>query len=192
MPKYYELEVSLLRIEPAIRRRFLLAEDSTFGDLHEAIQDAFGWEHDHLYEFRDKGGRQTIARADFEDSEDEDTPTAEEVTLASFFKRKGAKCLYVYDFGDNWEHAIELRGIMEAPDQFERRLLEGARACPPEDCGGVWGYERCREIAAMSDDDFKAMKDRRGVADLQEQKEWIGDWEPERFNLAAVKKKFDR
>jgi hypothetical protein len=191
MPKYYDLEVSLIGIEPRIWRRFLLAEDSTFADLHEAIQDSFGWESDHLYEFRDKKGRQTIACADFDGAGDEDTPTVDEVTLASLFTRKGTKCQYVYDFGDNWQHAVELKGLVELPDKFERQLLDGARACPPEDCGGIWGYERSCQVAAMSDDDIKKVKGKDEAEELGARKEWLGEWDPEAFDLVAVKKGFD-
>jgi hypothetical protein len=189
MAEYFDLEVSLEGIKPRIWRRFLLAGDATFGDLHEAIQDSFGWESDHLYEFRDKKGRQTIARADFEGAGDEGSPTVDEVDLAFFFKKKGTKCQYVYDFGDNWQHAVELKGVVELPDTFGRRLLDGARACPPEDCGGIWGYEQCCEIAAMSDDDIKKVKGK--AAELEERKEWLGDWHPEEFDLAEAKKEFD-
>jgi hypothetical protein len=192
MPDYHDLEVSLLGIEPRIWRRFLLAQDATFEDLHKAIQDSFGWLEEHLYEFRDKGGRNTIARIDFEDDfELEEAPATDVVALASFFKEKGTRCIYVYDFGDDWHHAVEFKGIVEPPERFWRRLLDGARACPPEDCGGTPGYEECGWVAAMSGDDIKKIRNREEASELKERKEWLGDWHPERFNLAAVKKKFD-
>lgn len=187
MPKYLEFEVSLIGIAPRIWRRFLLANNSTFADLHEAIQGSLGWESDHLYEFRDKKGRETIARADFEGADDDDAPTVDEVALASFFKRTGTKCIYVYDFGDNWTHAVQLKGFMELADTFHRRLLDGARACPPEDCGGTYGYERCVEAAGVSEEEIEKSEDE----DLLDRKEWVGDWNPEEFDLAAVKKNFD-
>jgi hypothetical protein len=93
----------------------------------------------------------------------------------------------VYDFGDNWVHAVWLTRILELPETFRRRLLGGARTCPPEDCGGIGGYQNCVELASMSNVDIKKM----GSAAV-ERKEWLGDWKPDDFKLAKVKKNFDR
>jgi len=189
MPKYIDLEVSLGDIDPRIWRRVLLAERSTFEDLHEAIQDSFGWESDHLFEFRDAKGTRTIARADFDDSYDEEVPTVGELRLTTFFTRKGKKCVYVYDFGDTWEHLVEFRGIVESPEKFKRRLVDGARACPLEDCGGVWGYYACCAAAGAIDPKEFGIDQEQ----VEFRKEWIGDeWHPDRFDLAARKKEFDR
>jgi hypothetical protein len=117
---------------------------------------------------------------------EEDTPTVDELNLAAFFTRAGVKCRYVYDFGDNWNHDVQLRKTVELPDKFKRRLLDGARACPPEDCGGVWGYEEFASIATMSEADVAKMG-----GEAEERKEWIGDWNPEQFDLAGTKKRFD-
>jgi hypothetical protein len=188
MPKYFDFRVSIQGIEPGIWRRFLLAETASFEALHEAIQDGFGWSYDHLFEFRDKGGRQAIARADFDDPDGEEgIPTVGKKKLSSFFTRRGQRCVYVYDFGDDWYHAVEFLGLTDVPDKFKRRLLDGARACPPEDCGGIWGYAECVKVAGMSEEDIeKANGD-----DLAERKEWLGDWAPEAFDVQAARKEFD-
>jgi len=189
MPRYLEFRVSLNDIEPEIWRRFMLLENATFEHLHECIQDAFGWEECHLFEFRDKKGRNAIAHAEEDDTFlDEDVPAVDELTLASFFTKKGTKCQYVYDMGDSWEHAVEFLGAVELPDNFQRRLLDGARACPLEDSGGVWGYQNCVEVASMSEEDIKKSGD---AEEKLERKEWIGDWNPEAFDLKAAKKDFD-
>lgn len=105
--------------------------------------------------------------------------------LASHFTRKGATCLYVYDFGDGWEHLVELKAVVESPERFKRRLVGGARAFPPEDCGGIWGYERClAALGLLKADDFDQTV-------LEETREWLGDWDPEGFDLQATKKDFD-
>jgi hypothetical protein len=187
MPKYFDFEVSLLGVEPRMWRRFLLKDTATFEDLHRAIQDAGGWEDYHLYEFRDSKGKKTIARAPYEDSFDEEhAPAVGKVRLTSHFTRKGAKCLYVYDFGDDWHHVVELKQVAEMAERFTRRLVDGARALPPEDCGGEWGYARCLAALGLVDaGDFD-------TGDLEETREWLGDWNPEEFDLAAVRKRFDR
>ena len=189
MPKYYEFRVSLVNIEPEIWRKFLLPITASFATLHEAIQDSLGWDGAHLFEFRDKGGRKTIASCDSEGDPwaDEPPPRVDKLKLASFFERAGTKCRYVYDFGDDWNHVVQMCKTVELPEKFKRRLLDGARACPPEDSGGVWGYEEYVKIAGMSEDDIAKLGD-----DAADRKEWIGDWDPEAFDLAATKKEFDK
>jgi hypothetical protein len=189
MPRYFDFRVSLIDIEPKVWRRFLLPQTASFEALHEAIQDGFGWEYEHLFEFRDKDGEQTIARADFaaHDVDEEEVPAVGKKKLSSFFTRHGQKCMYVYDFGDNWEHEVEFLGVKELPDRFKRRLMDGARACPMEDCGGVWGYQECARLAGMSEEEIE----KKGDSDLAERKEWLGDWKPEAFALKAAKKEFD-
>jgi hypothetical protein len=188
MPRYFEFEVSLTGVKPKIWRRFLLKGSGTFLDLHRAIQDACGWADYHLYNFLDPQGKRTLARAPYEDPfDEEDAPTANKVKLASHFARKGAKCVYVYDYGDDWHHLVVLKRAAELPDRFTRRLVDGARAFPPEDCGGLWGYGDCLKavgvLAPDKDDD---------LSDLEDRKTWLGDWDPERFDLKATKKEFDR
>ena len=188
MPSYFEFRVFIQGIEPEVWRQFLLAQTASFEALHEAIQDSFGWDGEHLFEFRDKDGKQSIARADFDDPEaDEEVPTVGKKKLSSFFTKHGQKCLYVYDFGDNWEHAVEFLGVTELPDKFNRRLLDGARACPMEDCGGVMGYDECVEVAGLSKEEDEENEDE----ELADRKEWMADWKPEAFDLPAVKKGFD-
>ena len=190
MAKYLEFKVSLLGIDPDIWRRFLLAESATFMDLHDAIQDAFGWEDYHLFEFREVKGRQAIAGPpDYEPEfvDEEEIPKATEVKLKAVIARRGEKCLYVYDFGDNWEHAVEFMDLVELPERFKRRLTGGARACPPEDCGGVWGYEECVLVANKPEDEWKNLEG----GDLLERKEWLGDWKPEEFDLKDAQRDFD-
>ena len=187
MPKYLDLEVSLIGVEPRIWRRFLLKYSANFRHLHECIQDACGWEEYHLYEFRDAKGRTAIAGPPYEDPfDDEEAPPADnKVKLASHFTRKGTKCVYRYDFGDCWDHLVELKAVVESPDRFGRRLVGGQRAFPPEDCGGIWGYEKCLVVAgALKPAGFDK-------TDIEDTREWLGDWDPEAFDLKAAKKAFD-
>ena len=193
MPSYFDFEVSLLGIKPRIWRRFLLTEKATFANLHEVIQAAFGWENDHLYEFREKGRRGgRLCRADYEDLYGEDdAPVAKKMNVRDVFTRQGDTCLYVYDFGDDWQHEVVLKGTVELPEKFSCRLLDGARNGPPEDCGGTWGYEECCQAVAYSEADIARLgKDER--EDVESRREWLGDWRPEDFDLAARKKKLDR
>jgi len=184
MPEYYEFEVSLRHATPRIWRRFLISKKANFLKLHEAIQDACGWDHSHLLAFREWGrqGREFAGTpADvFMAPWEQPTPDASKVKLADFFEQPGhARCVYLYDFGDGWEHEVKRRKRVSCPESFKRRLIAGERAFPPEDCGGVWGYARCVEVV-------------EGRLEDPEQLDWLGDWHPEHFDLEAIKKRFDR
>ena len=190
MPNYFEFEVSLQRIKPRIWRRFQLRGTSTFADLHWAIQDSFGWENYHLWEFRAPGRRGRLLAGVPDDEENlwfdpERTPDAESVKLARDFKTKGAsaRCQYTYDFGDNWIHTVKLRQRLSSPERFSRRLLAGRRACPQEDSGGVTGYGRLVEFKETGSDPWD---------DAENLGEWMGDWDPARFDPAAARIAFDK
>lgn len=173
MPRYYDFEISLAGVEPKIWRRLQIRSTATFLDLHDAIQAACGWENDHLFAFRTKGRRNVAGLA-----LDESEPDAAEVELSSFFNRHRT-VLYEYDFGDSWLHKLALRGATDVPESFHRRLLDGGRAFPPEDCGGMWGYEECVRVV-------------RGGEDPEDRREWLGDWDPDAFDLETTRRRFDR
>ena len=199
MPKYFDLEVSLLEIEPRIWRRFLIKSEATFLDLHDAIQDAFGWERKHLYEFRhfdERGSRarrpiRRIARCEQAEVLDDDiVPFAEDLQLDSFFAEKEDRCLYLYDFGNGWRHLVQLKGVVESSERFTRSLLDGAMACPPEDCGGRSGYEECCEAINMSDAEIRKL-DASAREEIEWRIEWLDGWQPDEFDLEAVGKRFE-
>jgi hypothetical protein len=172
---YFEFEVSLRGAEPRIWRRFLIAETASFLHLHEAIQEACGWLNCHLFTFRDRKGKAIAGLPDDEDGDPD--PDARKVKLRSYFGR-ARSCLYEYDFGDWWEHEVTLQGIVERPEKFGRKLLGGERAFPPEDCGGIPGYEECVRVA-------------RGGKDPEGLRKWMGGWKPEEFDLRGAVRHFD-
>jgi pRiA4b ORF-3-like protein len=182
MPKYFEFDVTLRDVEPRIWRRFLIREGAFFHELHEAIQDACGWENCHLYAFRDPKTRKTVATIPSDDGFGKPEPDAERVRVRTcFVPTTKTGCLYEYDFGDRWLHDVVLRQIVELPETFKRRLLDGAGAFPPEDCGSLPGYEDCVRVA-----------NGEKVQDREDLEEWLGDWKPERFDLEETKREFDR
>ena len=187
MPKYYEFEVSLKFIKPRIWRRFLLHQAATFAELHNTIQDAFGWQQCHLWEFREPGRHgEPIGGVPMDDGWGPETPDAKRIKLSHFFVEDlpGTTCIYAYDFGDDWEHQVKMRKVVADKGKFNRRLLAGRRACPREDCGGAPGYERMVEFVRTGDDIWGD--------DAVDLARWLGDWDPERFELKAAKKTFDR
>ena len=193
MPKYFDLEVSLLDIAPRIWRRFLLRSTATFFHLHKAIQVACGWEDYHLFAFlKTRGKYQIIAavnpKAYSLDPERVEGPPAGEVPLSSHFKRKGSKCIYLYDFCDYWQHLVELKQSVERSGGLQRRLLGGARAFPPEDCSGLGGYQY--SLTALKPIDPEVDEESRTY--LTQHRHWLGDWQPEAFDFEATKESFDR
>lgn len=176
------LHVILREIEPLIWRRLRMSADMTLDQLHYAIQGAFGWENSHLHAFTIEDG-ETYSSNDqpegggfFGEPKDKDS---RKVTLGDLIGRKIKRFDYVYDFGDSWTHEIKIEEINPCAKQIETaECVEGKRNCPPEDCGGVWGYE----------DFIKAMKNKRHP-DHKDLTDWYGgSFDPEKFNLANANK----
>ncbi len=185
MPRSYDFEVTLQGARPRVWRRFLLATNATFHDLHDAIQRACGWQNSHLFAFR-HGRAEVAGIPDLDQWDDEmpEVPDARQVRLAEWFNGRRTSIEYEYDFGDSWIHAVKLLGVVTHDEVHKRKLLGGARAFPPEDCGGLGGYERCIALVKGS----RVAQDDDEDASLRS---WLGSWDPERFDLDAVRKKFD-
>src|SRR3972149_4307396 len=144
----YQFKIELKIIEPAIWRRIVVPATYSFWDLHVAIQDAMGWLDSHLHSFRmTRGARRT--RKEFGIPDDDDRWPGMPVTLAdwegpiaAWFTSPGHEALYTYDFGDDWRHVVRLEAVAPAERGVKvPRCVDGARACPPEDVGGPFGYE---------------------------------------------------
>jgi len=187
MARYFELDIGLQEIQPRIWRRLLIRTTSTFAQLHQAIQDSFGWQDYHLWEFRlpTHEGR-PIAGVPDDDDFGRPTPDARHTKLSSYFTGKLVTewCEYLYDFGDSWCHDVKLVRVVSDKESFKRRLLAGERACPPEDCGGVPGYQRLMHFIQTGED--------LNEDDPEGLRTWLGGWMPEAFELQAAKAKFDR
>ena len=142
----YQLKVTLKGIRPPIWRRLLVASDTSLDELHEIIQIAMGWDDCHLHEFGVDGLR-------FGPNGDPnllglDGPEPETFTpLDVITNGPGSKFSYTYDFGDGWEHTILIeKELPLTPESSYPRCIKGKRACPPEDCGGTWGYQHLLEV----------------------------------------------
>jgi len=138
----YQFKITLLGSKPPIWRR-IQVEDCTLDKLHEHIQTAMGWTNSHLHQFeisKKRYGDPELLDDGFEDFECVDsTKTNLSQILPKTVKRIAFK--YEYDFGDGWEHEVLYEGSPPVDLKAKYPLcLEGERACPPEDCGGVWGY----------------------------------------------------
>ena len=140
-----QFKITLRGIRPPIWRRIQVPRAYTFWDLHVAIQDAMGWDDYHLHEFELRRGKnqrgETIGIPDEEFESGRSTLPGWEVPLVRHFSAPNQKATYRYDFGDDWEHEVLLEATLPAEEGVEYpRCTKGRRACPPEDCGGPYGY----------------------------------------------------
>lgn len=177
-----QFKVSLKYIQPLIWRRIQVPASYTFYDLHSAIQDMFNWGDYHLNQFRPKvsvTGKPVyigIPDSDPFPEDVEDIP-GWEVPLTDYFRQPKDVVEYEYDFGDSWLHAIELEKILpREPKVKYPRCIDGRRNGPPEDCGGIGGYQNMIEALASR----KHPEHKRVL-------EWIGSFDPEAFDAAKIK-----
>lgn len=173
--KVYQFKVTLKGIRPPIWRRFQVSSDITFYELHRVVQEVMGWYDSHLHLF-DLGGMLITDAETLADGWDDGVDELR-ARLPKYVRREGQKMRYEYDFGDSWEHELLLEKILPAePNVSYPRCLKGKRACPPEDCGGVWGYEELLE--ALAD---------KAHPEHEMYSEWVGDdLDPEEFDLAGI------
>ncbi|VGO20035.1 plasmid pRiA4b ORF-3 family protein [Pontiella sulfatireligans] len=174
----YQLKVSLKGAKPPIWRRILVPSATELNDLHYIIQATMGWKNCHLYQFK-QGGTFYLP-----DPEDDfmgfggfDTEDSAGVRIGVLLRKEKQKIVYEYDFGDSWVHEILLEKITEPEDGLAYPIcIKGMRACPPEDCGGLWGYYNLLEIL-----------DHPKCEEYEQMLEWVGGKiDPEAFDLAAA------
>lgn len=170
----YQLKIKLEGSQkPPIWRQVLVDPSINFQQLHAIIQGAMGWTNSHLHHFFDKRNNFFIGIP----SEDGwgDTFDGRKKKIASYLKKEKDSLFYEYDFGDGWEHKVELQKILPLDTKLNYPcLLKGKGACPPEDCGGIWGYYDM--VAALNNPKHPSHKDMR---------EWIGldQWDINEFDL---------
>jgi len=169
--------------DPPIWRRLELASDLRLDELHAVLQAVFEWEGGHLHEFStsdrtwDDGSTADLGDGPFGrgPAPERESKTRISQVLATVGDRLG----YLYDFGDNWEHVLTLEETHEAGRGAPRaRVVDGERAAPPEDCGGVPGYEDL--VAALAD------PQRPAHSDLVEWYEEVYGGTPSDFDPAGV------
>lgn len=176
----YQFKITLLEIQPPIWRR-IQVKDCTLDKLHEHIQTSMGWTNSHLHHF--KVGQQLYGDPMLmeENMEEMDYQDSTRTKLSAILPKTGKRFrfVYEYDFGDSWEHEVLFEGCpkVEAGRQYPI-CLEGARACPPEDVGGVGGYAGFLEAIQNKDhEEREAML------------EWDGGWfDPEEFDPVTATK----
>lgn len=145
-PHIYQLKISLKGAKPPIWRRVLVKSDIDLGTLHEVIQAAMGWLNCHMHQFV-VGGTLIGVQDDNDFGLDMDVEDERKWRIDHVLRGEKDKLHYEYDFGDDLQHQITLEKILPFdPKERLPRCVTGRRACPPEDCGGIWGYEELLEI----------------------------------------------
>ncbi|MEA3377872.1 MAG: plasmid pRiA4b ORF-3 family protein [Chloroflexota bacterium] len=167
----YQIHVSLMGIEPPIWRRIQVPGDMTLADLHDVLQDVMSWWDYHLHQFIVEGTYYGVPHPDYEvEMRDENKVRLDEVA------HEGSQFIYEYDFGDGWEHLLKVEKVLEPePGRRYPVCIDGQRAAPPEDVGGIWGYEEYVEVMVNPDD-----------PEYEEYLEWRGEFDPEAFDLDEV------
>jgi hypothetical protein len=166
----YQIKVGLRDAKPPIWRRLLIPADVTLDRLHDVLQAAFGWNDSHIHAFDTPYG-EFAAQPDEELGHRAEAP----VTLEQVAPRANEKIRYTYDFGDNWVHDIVVEKVLDRESTLTYpRCVGGRRATPPDDCGGIWGYQELIEIIG----------DPRHP-EHQERLWWLGLDDPRQFDPAA-------
>jgi len=176
------LKITLRGLRPPVWRRVRVAGDTTLRMLHHVIQAAMGWHDSHLHEFE-------IGNRRYGEPDDDPWPGAEriysetKVKLGTLIGQGVKQFRYVYDFGDDWEHQIVVEKVEPLdPEQEYPSLITGKRACPPEDCGGIYGYLHLLEVLADPSHEEHA-----------ELSEWVdGTLDPEHFDSEATSQELAR
>lgn len=165
--------------KPPIWRQVQVPANLDFQQLHAILQGAMGWTNSHLHVFTDRQRSFSIGMPD--DFGMDDIQDGRKEKVQNYLSAKGDALIYEYDFGDCWEHDIEVQEVLEAaPGETYPKLLKGKGACPPEDCGGIWGYYHLVEaINNPKHEDHEDMVD------------WAGadEWDVNEFDEAHARER---
>jgi hypothetical protein len=171
----YQMRVALAGIKPPIWRLLQVPGTARLGWLHAVLQVAVGWTNSHLHQFRVNETLYSDTRSHYAEFEDDPVIHDEwKATLLQVAPHPADVLGYEYDFGDSWNHDITVERILP-PDPAlaaQATCVDGARACPPEDCGGIWGYaDLVKILRNRKHPEHKSMKD------------WLGGpFDPEAFD----------
>lgn len=175
----YQVQIELADSKPKIWRQLLIPSDMLLTNFHKVIQTSMGWTNSHLHQFiKDK----KFYSVELEDDDFWDDSTSidykkKKIRVSDLLPKEKKTMIYEYDFGDGWEHLITLEKILPVEEGQKYPIcVAGEMACPPEDCGGVWGYaEMLKTIQQPEHEDYN------------DTIEWLGeDFEPEYFNIDEI------
>ena len=175
----YQFKITLKGIKPPIWRRILVPDNITFKRFSTVILNSMGWENCHLHSFlvKDLHTGKKFEITDSITAKEAGMPNTlneNKVKISDFFSMQNKTAFFLYDFGDNWDHSVLLEKILPREEGKKYPVtIDGKRACPPEDIGGVWRYEEFLEI----------IKDPNN-SEYEDMIDWVGeDFDPEFFEI---------
>ena len=182
----FHIRIKLNNAPVKIWRELVVPSNITLELLAYVLIDAMGWQHEHLYQFVAKNNVYYVNSFQMKKRANSFMPffsrvverNSEKTTLEMVLQPKGERMKFEYDFGDSWTHELWVKAARDyAPGEEPAiRLLKGLGACPPEDCGGVWGYAELLELRTK----------KRKTADDKERLEWYNitdDFNPDDCDL---------
>jgi hypothetical protein len=177
--KIFQIQIALKGFKPKIWRRILVPSDLLLSDFHMVIQITMGWTNSHSYQFIKNRTFSTLRRQDDDSWNELDNVDYKKMKISDLLKKEKEKIVYEYDFGDSWEHVIILEKILPIDNNLKYPFcLTGKMNCPPEDCGGVWGYSDMLEV--LKDPDHE---------EYESYIEWLGEeFDPEFFDKNKINK----
>ena len=173
----FQLKVTLEESKPPIWRRILVPGDINLARFHDVLQIVMGWTNSHLHQFFSGGAMYGIPDDEFGGDYGFEMKDDSKYKLSQLLEKEKDSLQYEYDFGDAWGHKIILEKIL--PHDSSLKLpscIKGKRACPPEDCGGMWGYQDLLEVIRDT-----------SHPEHEDMLEWLGgDFDPEYFDVDEV------
>ncbi len=179
--KTYQIQIALRGSKPKIWRRILVSSDLSLANFHEIIQGTMGWTDSHLHQFIKNKTFYTQKMIDDDFWDEMGNVDYSDMKISDLLKKVKDKIIYEYDFGDSWEHDIILEKIEkgEVNDGIPV-CLTGKNNCPPEDCGGIWGFYDMLEILKQPSHE-----------EYEEYIEWLGEaYDPTYFDKNEINAMF--
>ncbi len=173
----YQVKITLRNFRPPIWRRLLVPSNISLNVFHLAIQYSMGWLDCHLHHFEKDRNLYGIPDDEFTEGIGITIKDERRYKLSQVLRKEKDWLDYEYDFGDGWGHKVILEKILPYDKDIPRaRCIKGKRACPPENCGGTWGYR----------DFLKIIRD-PSHPEYEETSEWLGgEFDPDYFDLEEI------
>jgi hypothetical protein len=176
----YQILISLKNSKPIIWRRILISSGLSLSDFHKVIQTTMGWTNSHLHQFIKNNTFYTVRMGDDDFWEEMNNVDYKGMKVSDLLVNEDDTIIYEYDFGDGWMHDLTLeKKITNDPKIIYPSCLTGKMNCPPEDCGGVWGYEDLLKIIKNPEHE-----------EYEGYMEWLGGaFDPKDFNKDEINKR---
>jgi len=175
--KIYQIKISLNGCKPKIWRRVLIKSDMLLADLHKVIQTTMGWSNSHLHQFV-KNRTYYSCKVKGDDSwDDMDMVDYKKMKVSDLLAFEKEHVIYEYDFGDSWQHEVLLEKILPIDAKTTYPVcIKGKMNCPPDDCGGIWGYANMLEVIKQPNHE-----------EYEDLMDWLGgEFDPEFFDVEDV------